>query len=125
MRRAALLFSGQLAGEAGRCHSVFGLAGVVEDLVHGELRLEIVEGIGAVERADIEIVNTELVLGQQGAEDKDRVIAAREGFGIVHLGQQAGACFTQAGFGGAHARAGGGDGFVFPQGNLHRVTQGE
>ena len=122
---AAFLLSGQLAGEAGGFHSVFGLAGVVEDLVHGELRLEIVEGIGAVERADIEIVNTELVLGEEGAKYEDGVIAARVGFRIVDLGQQAGACLVQAGFGGAHARAGGRDGFVFSQGELHGVTQGE
>ena len=44
---------------------MLGLAGVVERLVRRELRLEIIEEIGPVQRPQLEILLAELVLGQQ------------------------------------------------------------
>ena len=81
-----------------------GLAAVVEDLVDGELRLEVVQGVGAVERADVEVFGAELVLGQQRAEDEDRVIAAGERLGVIDLGKRAAAGLRDAGVGGVDAR---------------------
>jgi hypothetical protein len=65
-------------GEFGRFHRDAGLASVIYDLIHRELGLEVVESLGPVQGAYVEIFNTELVLGEQGAEYEDRVVAARE-----------------------------------------------
>ena len=73
----ALFLAGHLPREVGRFHRVAGLSGIIEDLVHRQQRLEIVQGVRPVQGADVEILQTELVLGQQRTEDKDRVVAAR------------------------------------------------
>ena len=69
---------------------------VIKHLVHRKLGLEIVQRIRPVQGADIEIFNTELVLSQQRTENKDRVVAAGKGFGVVHLGESAGAGLRDA-----------------------------
>ena len=43
---------------------MLGLAGVVEGLIGGNQRLEVVEEIGLVQWADLEVLSTELMLGQ-------------------------------------------------------------
>ena len=89
------------------------------------LRLEVVQEIGPVQRTDVEVLSAELVLGQQGAEHKDRIVAAREGFGIVHLGQPPAAGLRYARLGGLRSRGGGRNGFVFAEGQPHRLAQRE
>ena len=58
------LFPGQFPRQLGGLYRVACLASVIEHLVHRELGLEIVESVGPVQRADIEIVRTELVLSE-------------------------------------------------------------
>ena len=125
IRGAPLLFAGHLLGQFGGLHGVAGLAGIVEGLVHGELGLEVVEEIRPVQRADGEVLRAELVLGQQRAEDEHRVIAAREGLGVVDLGEHPAAGLRDAGFGGPHSRGGAGDGLVFAQGEADGVAERE
>ena len=86
-----------------------GLASVVQRLIGCELRLEVVQEIGSIQGADLKVLFAELVLGQQGREHKDRVVAARPGLGIVYFGQiaaprvrDAALCGLPGGVGGLH-----------------------
>ena len=93
---AALFLSAHLPREIGRLQCTARHPGVVQGLVHRELRLEVVHGIRPVQRPDVEILRPELVLGQQRAEHKNRVVAAHIRLGIVQLGQFAGAGLVDA-----------------------------
>ena len=57
---------------------------------------KVVEGVGVIERAEGEVGGGELPLGQQRAEDEDRLIAALPRLGDVHLGPVARACLSDA-----------------------------
>ena len=71
--------------------------GAVEQrLLDRHRRAEVVERVGMIERAEREVGGRELALGQQGAEDEDRLIAALPRLGEVHLGQEAGARLPDA-----------------------------
>ena len=76
--------------------------------------MEVVEEIRPVQRADGEILSAELVLGEQGTEDEDRVVAAREGFGVVDLWQHAAAGLRDSRLGRPHSGGGAGKRLVLP-----------
>ena len=101
------------------------LAGVVEHLVHGELGLEIVEGVGAVQGADVEVLRAKLMLGQQGTEDIHGVIAAGKRFGVVDLGKDSAMGLRHPGVGCLHRRAGRRDRRVRVERQADGVTQRE
>ena len=102
---------------------MFRLAGVIESLVNRDQRLEVVQEIRAVERADGEILFRELMLREQRAEDKHRVVAARERLGIIHFGEDAAVRLSDARIRCLHPRGGGGKGPVLAQRQLDGVAQ--
>ena len=77
-------------------------------MIRGQLRLEVVEEIGPVQRRNLEVLFPELVLRQQGREDKDRIIAAGPGLGVIHLWQVATARLHDAAFRSTPGRCGNG-----------------
>jgi hypothetical protein len=89
------------------------------------LRLEVIQKIGTVQRAYIEVLRTKLVLGQQRAEYEYGVIAAREGFGVVDFGQPPAARLYNARLGGLRSRGGGCDGLVFAESQAYGIAQRE
>lgn len=119
----ALLLARHLPREFGRFHRVGGLPGVIKHLVQRQLGLEVVQRPRPVQRTQVEIFRPELMLRQQRAEYKDRVVAAREGFRIVQLGEPSGASLVDASRGRAQPGAGSGYGLVLPEGQLHRLAQ--
>jgi len=82
-----LLLTRHLPAELGRPNLLGGQPRVPNRLVQHHLRLEVVHGIGTIERANGEILLAELVLRQQRAEHEDRIVAALPGFGVVQLRQ--------------------------------------
>jgi hypothetical protein len=107
-----LLFASHLLGELGRFHRIAGLAGIIYRLIHRDLRLKVVEKIGPVQGADGEVLNTKLVLGEQRAENEDRVVAAREGLGVVDFGEHPAAGLRDSGFRSPRTGGGAGDRLV-------------
>jgi hypothetical protein len=101
------------------------LARIVQYLVDRDLRLEVVEKVGTVQRADVEVLGAKLVLGQQGTEHEHGVVAAREGLGVVDLWQPPAARLSNARLGGLHSRAGGCDGLIFADSEAHCFAQRE
>ena len=87
--RAPAFFAGDVLGQLGGTNGVLGLAGVVEYLVRRELRLKVIEEIGTVQRPDLEVLRSELMLRQQRAEYEDGIVASRPGFRVVDLRQAA------------------------------------
>ena len=56
-------FAGQCMRELRRAHRLPCTAAVIDELIHGELGLEIIQGVGTVERSQLEIVRGKLMLG--------------------------------------------------------------
>ena len=77
-----------------------GLPSVVQCLIGCYLRLEVVQEIGSIQRANLEVLVAELVLSQQGRKHKDRVIAAGPGLRVINLGQVTTPGFRDTAFGG-------------------------
>ena len=61
--RAPLLFGAQLSRKSGRFQAIAGLARIVYRLIDRKHRLEVVDGGWPIERADVEVIRPELVLG--------------------------------------------------------------
>ncbi len=104
---------------------VAGLARIVQYLVDRDLRLEVVEKVGTIERAYVEVLRTKLVLGQQGAEHEHGVVAAREGLGVVDLGQPPAARLCNTRLGGLRSRSGGCNCLVFADSEACCIAQRE
>jgi len=85
--------------------------------------LKVVEKIRPVQGPDGEVLNTELVLGEQRTEDENRVIAAREGLGVVDLGQHAGVRLRDSRLGSLRSRGGTGNRLVLSCGEAHGFAE--
>jgi hypothetical protein len=116
---------GELPRKIGGLDAVAGLAGVVDRLVERNQRLKVVQRVGTVQWADVEIVGAELVLRQQRAENENGVVAAGEGFGIVQFREPPRAGLFDPCRGGAKAGIGRRDGLVLPQRQPHGFAQRE
>ena len=112
----SLFFAGHLLRQFGRLHRIPGLAGIIYRLIHRDLGLKVVEKIRPVQGADGEVLNTELVLGEQRTEDEDRVVAAREGLGVVDFGEHPSAGLRDSGLGSPRSRGGAGNRLVLSHG---------
>jgi len=117
--RLPSFFARYLTRQFRRANGLTRTATVVDHLFRHELRLEIIQRIRPVQRPQGEIVNRELMLGEQRAKDKHRIIAAGERFGVVQLRQPRAAGFADTRFRGTGARRGGRDGWVMRQGLPH------
>ena len=100
-------------------------AGVPDGLVERHLRLEVVHGVGAVQRADGEVLFGELVLCQQGAEDEDGIVASLPGLAVVQFRQVAAPGFADPPLGGLHLGSHGLDGWVLVQRQADSILEGQ
>lgn len=94
--RQSLFFARHLADQFSGLHRIPGLAGIIDRLIHRDLRLKVVEKIATVHGSDGEVLNTELVLGKERTEDENGIIAALEGIGIVNFWEHPSACLRNS-----------------------------
>ena len=118
-----LFFAGHFPGEFGGRNRVPGLPGIIYRLIYRHLRLEVVEEVRTVQRADGEVLHTELVLSEQRAEDKHRIVTAGEGFGVVDLGESSAAGLGDTSVGGPGSGSGAGDRPVLSYGDANGVAE--
>ena len=105
--RPPLVLARHLPTEFGRPNLLEGQPRVPNRLVQHHLRLEVVHGIGTIERANGEILLAELVLRQQRAEHEDRIVAALPGFGVVRLRKVSAASLARTHLRSGNLRTGG------------------
>ena len=82
---AALLLAAHVVRQLRGAYRMAGLAGVVQRLIHRHQRLKVVQEIGPVERAKVEVLLSKLMLRKQRPENKDGIVAAGPGLRIVHF----------------------------------------
>lgn len=121
----ALLFGGELLADLSGLDVGANAAEVVEELVHGELGLEIVDEAGAIEGVDGEVGGGETALGKESAEGEDRIIGRLERLGVVDLRLIPGSRLHGAAGGGAGLRFGRFDGRVTGEGLVDGLAEGE
>jgi hypothetical protein len=117
--RPPTFFAGYLVRQFRRPHRLVHAAAIVDHLVQRELRLEVVQRVRPVQRPHGEVVSGELMLGEQRAEDKHRIVATVKRLGVVQSRQSSAARFADTRLGGLRAGRCGGDGLVVRQGQPH------
>ena len=109
------VLSSEVFRQLGRAHRVLRLACVVERLIRRDLRLEIIEEIGPVQRSNLVVLLPELVLRQQGREYKYRIVATGPRLGVIDFWQIAAPCLRDAAFRGLLGCGGGCDRLILFQ----------
>lgn len=93
----ALLFGGEFFAQLGGLDVGTGAAEVIEDLVHRELGLEVVDGARVIEGVNGEVGGGETALREEGGEGEDGIIGGLKGLGVVDFREEAGAGLGGAG----------------------------
>src|SRR5262249_28402026 len=93
---SARILAGHLAGEARCLDTAAGLPRIEYYLLDRQLRLVVIHGVRAIQRADREIRIAELVLGEKRAEYEHRVVAALEALRELQPRQIAGVGLVDA-----------------------------
>src|SRR5579864_3374005 len=73
---------------------------IKKDLIHAELRLEVIDKTGAIQIPEIKVLLRKLVLREQCPKDENRVITALKCLGIGHFRQESGAYLLNPALGG-------------------------
>ena len=122
---AAAFFGGHATAGFGFAAAGVGAAEIINGLFDADLRLEVLERVRADQGGDGEIGLAELALGEERAEDVDRVIAALDAFLPLHFGEAGGIDLAATSGGGGLEVTGGGNGGVVLQGPTSGVGEGE
>ena len=73
--------------EFGGVDGTAGLAGVVQRLIRADCGLEVVQEARTVERIELEVLRSELMLGEQRGKYENGIVAAGPGFRVIDLRQ--------------------------------------